>query len=231
MTLSDIESLSDMDLDEVSFVDRGSNPGAKLVFFKREEKQPSHSGITISTGVLNNRSVIFNYSFKEDIWDKDRCEAWLKKRGIDRSEITHDRDNKRFNAYAVRKGVTQVRSFSLGKEIEKALDAGVSWENIQSSIRTAVYQRFGDDVYCRDIWSDQLVVEKDYGEQFFRIPFSLSISNSGVEVLFGPPVRVKLMYVDAEVDEELQKEHNQKLEDLKKELSKIRSKMVELLKD
>lgn len=210
------QALSQIDLDEVSMVERGANQGSKIVLMKRADDEPVHKATTGIQFVVGFKeaggSEVQSVIFSTDNWDEDKAKVWLKAHNMtsDKVDKPASGDTLRFRQ-ADPGDFIRFRVITPGAQVAKALSAALpgqeSFQRIQDAIVAALKERYEPKppangvldykacVYARDFFDDSVIFEQD--GQMYRADYELDQDAAGKLVAtIGERVPVEVVYQD-----------------------------------
>jgi len=210
------QKLSDVELDEVSLVDRPANRKARIVLAKRydgfaedlddvEKASNETDGLKLIIGFKpEGGSEIQSVVFDTDKWTEERAKKWLKDHKMKVGDLDKPKSGNtlRFRQHDPSE-YSRFRVIIPGRHVSKALRRNSSWGAVENAVREALEDRFKSDQisgepiavpYIRDIWKDNVVVEHD--GNLYRIPYQISYDDDGPVATLGDAVPVRLVYQD-----------------------------------
>jgi hypothetical protein len=201
--------LSNLSLDEVSFVDSPANKLAKVILFKRaqpEEETTPLEGVQFRVGFHKDGNDIQSVVFNKAHWTPETAQAWLQNHHLKAERCTdvekalhyHLQDPKAYKTF---------RTIVPGPQLSKVLySMDDSYGKTMSAVDSAVRQKFQRTTYgiegplanylmVRDMIGDSVFFEQNGG--CYRVDYSVDRNKDGdLEVTLGDQVPVELVYRD-----------------------------------
>lgn len=201
--------LTNLALDEVSFVDSPANKLAKVILFKRDTSGEVHkatTGIKFNLGFKQGGgSEVQSVVFDTKEWNKATAVKWLKDHKMASGKVDETTNTLRFRQ-ADPADFTRFRMVTPGAQLAKALySTEDSYNTILQTVDMAVRQKFQnatygpggcpDYIYMRDLINDSAFFEQQ-GE-CYRVDYAINRNADGEsEVTLGDKVPVELVYQD-----------------------------------
>lgn len=208
------QKLTEVELDEVSLVDRPANQHAKIVLMKRDdackgeecvEKAPA--GIQFNIGFKDEGgSEIQSVVFDSDKWDEEKAKAWLKDHDMEHGKMDKTTNTLRFRQQDP-EGYSRFRMVTPGAQVSKALKAKDSWSNLQQTVDRALREKFQSAtesnempstsgyIFVRELFGDAVVFEQD--GKIFRTDYEIDYDDTDAPtVTFSERVPQQVIYQD-----------------------------------
>lgn len=210
------QQLKDIEVDEVSLVDRPANRKAKVVLMKREDPavdadmdedfvQKAPAGIEFLVGYkAEGGSDIQSVLFQRSQWKEGQAKKWLKAHKFKGDKLDKPENGKTLRFRQSDPGdYKRIRIMTPGKQMSKALSTGNSFQAVQRVVESSVRDVFqsadarerGEYIWLRDLFDSSAVFDQE--GQTYRVEYELDTSPTGeTEVRFGEKIPVEVVYQD-----------------------------------